>query len=357
VAWTLDGEEIANPHNSRNLDLAALELDEGTYELTATVTDPSDPNAGSDTVGWTVDNGSPTAPRELSEPLATVPGNLEHNVYFNAFDMLLEPQDPDGEDGAYVVGELRLDHDGWFNYFGFPERPFGTPFTFSHSGTVVKALTYGNLGTGGLSKAAFEQEYGPDDPGGPFVPGFGTHTVEHRAIDAAGNIGAADEFRATVLPGQSPGCTDTVSGSHFGPLAVTDGVTCIDGATVFGTVTVRDGGSLVVSDSSINGALRADRAEAVQVFGSTVRGAIRIADTTRDVTIAGSRFEGAISLARNHQESANERFSRYGYEYGPIFAGNTVRGALACSGNSADVADFGATNRIRGSQSGQCAEL
>ena len=50
-----------------------------------------------------------------------------------------------------------------------------------------------------MSKAPFEQNY-PD-----FEPGYKTHTVEHHAIDAAGNIGPASEFRPTVLPGAKPG--------------------------------------------------------------------------------------------------------------------------------------------------------
>ena len=69
--------------------------------------------------------------------------------------MLLDPQDDTtGYEGKpAVVGQLRLDKDGWFNYFGFPEKPMPeSPFQFRHSGTVVKALTYGNLGTGGLSR-------------------------------------------------------------------------------------------------------------------------------------------------------------------------------------------------------------
>ena len=142
-----------------------------------------------------MDNVLPTAPRELSEPLTTLEGATEHNVYFGEFTMGLEPQD---DEEGFVVGEFRLNEDGWFNYFGFPDEPFGTPFKFAHSGTVVKALTYGNLGTGGLSKAAFEQTF-PD-----FEPGYGTHKVEHRAIDASGNIGNPEEFKATVLPGSLP---------------------------------------------------------------------------------------------------------------------------------------------------------
>ena len=74
----------------------------------------------------------------------------------------------------------------------------------------MKALTYGNLGTGGLSTAAFEQTLPDDHPIGRHIPGFGTHTVEHRAIDPAGNYGKTESYKATVLPGGSPACGTTV---------------------------------------------------------------------------------------------------------------------------------------------------
>src|SRR5699024_4119357 len=160
---------------------------------------PDNEENSSETITWTVDNKLPEAPKALSESLVTLEVENEHHVYFNEVDMKLDPQDD--QDG-FVVGELRLNGDGWYNYFGFPDAPEGTPFKFSHSGSVVKALVYGNLGTGGLSKAAFEQTHSEEDPGGKFIPGYGTHKIEHRAIDAAGNIGDASEFTATVLPGE-----------------------------------------------------------------------------------------------------------------------------------------------------------
>lgn len=42
-----------------------------------------------------------------------------------------------------------------------------------------------------------------------FIPGFGTHTVEHRAIDPAGNYSTPESYKATVLPGGSPACSTT----------------------------------------------------------------------------------------------------------------------------------------------------
>ncbi|WP_245415706.1 hypothetical protein [Alteribacter populi] len=350
VTWKLNGEEIVDAHNSRLLNLGELDLPEDSSELAVTVTDPDDPDVDADTISWTVDNGFPAAPRTLSDPITTLSGDGEHNVYFNEFNMLLEPED---DQPGFVVGELRLNGQGWYNYFGFPEEPEGTPFKLSHSGTDVKALTYGNLGTGGLSKATFEQSFGQDDPGGAFVPGFGTHSIEHRAIDAAGNIGDAEAFQATVLPGESPACTDTITGNHNGGLTVTEGVTCLDDTQIRGGLTVENGAAVVVSDSSINGGLRSENASVVQIFGTDVNGKSQITGTSNDVTLAGNSFNGGLTLSDNIQISANEQFG----EYGPILSGNSVNGPLACAGNSADVTDFEAANVVDGPTTGECTGM
>jgi hypothetical protein len=355
VAWTLDGAPLANPHNSRRVDLGALNLPAGTHRLTATVTDPADPGGVSDRLEWTVDNAAPTAPRRLSTPLATLPGAPDHGVYFDGWDMWLDPQD--NQAGRYVVGQFRLNHDGWFNYFGFPEQPMpASPFQFRHSGTNVKALTYGNLGTGGLSRATFEQSLPDDHPSGGFVPGFGTHLVEHRAIDPAGNVGPAGSYRTTVLPGTSPPCTRTLTGRQTF-VTVSQGVTCLTDARVTGAVTVRPGASLVVRNSTISGTLVSTGAEAVQLFGSTVNGVVLVSGTTRDLTVAGNRLNGVVVLTGNTQVTASERYTRLAGAYGPLLVGNQINGALACSSNSAPVKDFGARNTVRGAKAGDCAQL
>ena len=300
------------------------------------MTDPANPGGASETRTWTVDNELPTAPRTLSVPLTALSGDTEHNVYFGEFTMGLEPTD---DEEGFVVGEFRLNGDGWFNYFGFPDQPFGTPFKFSHSGTVVKALVYGNLGSGGMSKAAFEQSY-PD-----FEPGYGTHTVEHRAIDASGNIGDADEFRATVLPGGSPECTETLTGKQK-KVVVWEGVTCLEDANVTGGVRVRPGTSLVASNSAIKEGLESKAADVVQLFGGRVSGRAKVSETTGDVTFAGTVFNGALSLEDNNVG-----------DYGVVLVGNTIKGLLSCSGNLPEVTDLGAPNSLRGGKSGQCEEL
>ena len=172
----------------------------GTHTLKATVTD----GALTDSVEWKVDNVDPTAHRTLSEPAAKSTTD-DHGLYFNGWDMLLDPKDDTtGYEGTpAVVGQFRLNKDGWFVYFGFPEKPMPqSPYEFRHSGQVVKALTYGNLGTGGISKAGFEQDLPDTHPGGGFIPGFGTHSVEHRAIDPAGNYSIPESYTATALPGR-----------------------------------------------------------------------------------------------------------------------------------------------------------
>ncbi|WP_203993076.1 M64 family metallopeptidase [Virgisporangium aurantiacum] len=349
VAWSLDGQPVPNPDNSRRVDLGALRPSNGVHKLAVAVTDPADPSQTA-TREWTVDNAAPTAPRRLSTPLTTLAGGVEHPVYFDGWDMWLDPRD--NQAGRYVVGQLRLDRDGWFNYFGFPEQPMpASPFQFRHSGTSVKALTYGNLGTGGLSRATFEQTLPDDHPSGRFVPGFGTHTVEHRAIDAAGNVGPADSYRATVLPGSSPACTRTLTGRQSSVNAAS-GVTCLTNAQVTGQVTVRAGASLVVRNSTVSGTLVSTNAQAVQLFGSTVGGAVVLTGTRRDITLAGNRFSGTVMLANNTQVTANERYSRLAGAYGPVVVGNQITGALSCSGNSAPVRDFGAPNTVRGARAG-----
>jgi hypothetical protein len=319
---------MPNPYDSRLFPLADHPLTTGTHTLKATV--------GDDSRTWTIDNVDPTAPAELSQPLTTLPGDGVHNVYFETFDMKLNPAD---DQPGYVVGEFRLDHDGWFNYFGWPDAPEGTPYHFTPAGTEIKALIYGSLGTGGMSKAPFEQQY-PD-----FKPGYGTHVVEHHAIDAAGNTGPAGSFTATVLPGASPACTSTLTGEVSG-LTITDGVTCLSEAHVSGAVEVGSGASLVATGSVIDGWVRASGAASVQLIGTHVLGSVDVSASTADVTLTGSRFDGGVTLTGNHSG-----------DYGVKLAGNRVYVRLACAGNDHGVSDFGAPNAVGGDKSGECGSL
>ncbi|WP_084285049.1 M64 family metallopeptidase [Solirubrobacter soli] len=331
VTFKLDGVTQPNPANSRNFKLANLTA--GDHTLSATVTDPKAPDLGSDTRTWTVDNSDPTTTATLSTPLSSQP----HNIYFEQFTMGITAQD---ESPGYVTPEFRLDHDGWFNYFGWPDASAGTPYLFTPRGTDIKNLTYGSLGSGGMSKAPFEQSY-PD-----FKPGYGTHTVEHHAIDAAGNVGPATEYSATVIPGAKPACTTTITGARAGSVVADSGVTCLDKAQVGGDVIVKTGASVVSTGSSITGRLDAGGANAVQLIDTTVLGSTSIANTLGDVTLVHSKLNGGANLTGNDSGT-----------YGVKLVANTIYVGLTCTQNKVGVFDFGAANSVGGPKSGDCATL
>jgi hypothetical protein len=357
VSWYLDGQLLPNPHNARNVDTGSLGLAPGTYSLLAVASDPADPSQ-TDSVAFTIDNVLPTVPRELSPALTTLAGDLEHPVYFGGWDMWLYPQDDQAgySEELFTAGQLRLDDDGWFHYFGFPEQPMPeSPFQFRHSGTNVKALTYGNLGTGGLSKATFEQFF-DGHPSGTFEPGYGTHFVEHRAIDPAGNTSETQAYRATVLPGGSPECTTTFSGSRMGRLNVTSGVTCLTGsAQMNGGVSVRNGASLVLADgATINGGLQATGGSVIHLFGARVNGDSLISGAS-DLILVGSRFSGNLVLSDNQSPDVTI-LSGATRNYGVLVIGNQVTETLTCTGNAPSVNDFDVPNAA-GAKAGQCLDV
>ncbi|MBT2492059.1 peptidase [Streptomyces sp. ISL-96] len=180
VRWTLDGRPVPNPGNDRDLDLGELPLRGGSHTLKARI-------AGTDrTLAWTVDATPATAAYELSEPLRTVrrPGKPVEYVYDGPFTMKLTAHDD--QDG-YVVMQFRVDGDGWYTYFGWPTDA-NAPFLFTPGGTVIDDLVYGKLGTPRVV------------PWDDATPEYGSHTVEYRTIDSAGNVGPAKAFRATLVP-------------------------------------------------------------------------------------------------------------------------------------------------------------
>jgi hypothetical protein len=284
VAWRLDGNVVENG-NRRSFQLARQNLSPGTHALSATVTDPADPAAPADTRTWTVDNTAPTVRHTLSSTVATVdaPGGSRHYFMRDEFTMLLVPQD---DQPGYVVAEFRVNGDGWHHYYGWPDAPAGSPFRFTPRGANIKELVYGSLSSEGLSPQPWE----------PREPGWGTHHIELRAIDAAGNIANAGDFHVTFAP--TLPCTNRITSAHAGPLSITSGVTCIENATVNGTVTVGAGASLVATNATIS-TLTAERARDVQLLHTNVQGATQIAGTTGSVTLWLSQFADRLELTDN----------------------------------------------------------
>ncbi|MFD3942003.1 M64 family metallopeptidase [Streptomyces sp. NPDC058579] len=179
VRWRLDGRPVANPGNDRDLDLRALRLTPGTHTLTARI-----PGTEAE-LRWTVDARPATASYELSTPLRTVnrPGRPVEYVYDGPFTMGLAARD---DQPGSVVRQFRVNGDGWYTYYGWPTDA-DAPFRFSPSGTVIDDLVYGKLGR---SRAV---------PWDDATPDYGTHTIEYRTIDAAGNVGPAESFLVTLV--------------------------------------------------------------------------------------------------------------------------------------------------------------
>ncbi|NHC15412.1 M64 family metallopeptidase [Motilibacter deserti] len=326
VVWRLDGAVVPSPTMARSFDLATRTLSPGLHTLTASV--------GTETLTWTVDTAPATVGYEVSTPLTTFDGadGKPHYVYNEQFTMGLTPTD---NGPGYVVGEFRRDGDGWHHYYGWPDAPEGTPFRFTPRGTNIAGLVYGSLSPEGLSPQPWEERR----------PGYGTHLIEYRGIDAAGNIGGQGAFTVSVLPA-TPACTTTVTGRVSTPLNITSGVVCLDGARVSGPVTVSGGASLVASDAEIRGPVTATGAGAVQLTDTLVTGSVTVSGATGGVSLLGAEVRGAVTLSGNSSTA-----------YAPVLAGSLVKGQLSCSTNVASPVDLGVDNTVNGRRSGQCAAL
>jgi hypothetical protein len=197
VRWRLDGRDVDAGANPRTLDLAALALTPGTHELTASLIGEGDVSTG--ILEWVVDNTLPTVTHALAEPDSVVnrPDGTPHYFIRDSFTMDLRPAD---DQPGYVVAEFRVNGDGWHHYYGWPDAPPGTPFLFTPRGTTIKELVYGSLSAEGLSPQPWEER----------APGWGTHTIEYRARDAAGNVGDVRTFHVTLSASMAGG--DDVSG-------------------------------------------------------------------------------------------------------------------------------------------------
>ena len=166
-----------------------------------------------------------------------------------------------------------------------------------------------------------------------------------------------------------PSCTTMVTGTHQGPLTVSAGVTCFDGATVSGPVTVAAGAGLYASGSEIGGPVTASGAGNVLLCGTTVSGPVSVTGGTRvwlgnhngecapatiggpvrvsgsvgQVTIDGATVAGPLVLQNNTGST--------------IVSGNHISGPLSCTGNSPAPTNAGQPNSASGPKSGQCAGL
>ena len=253
-----------------------------------------------DTRTWTIDNTEPTVAATIATPVATIAGAEPHYFLRDEFTMKLDPTD---DQPGYVVAEFRVNGDGWHHYYGWPDAPPGTPYKFTPRGTTIKELVYGSLASEGLSPQPWE----------PREPGWGTHRIEYRGIDAAGNIGTAKAFRVTIE--SAPVCTATITGKQQGDLVVKEGVTCLSpGATVVGQVTVAPGASLMATKATVTGSITATGAGIIELVGVSVTGSVRLSGSIARITVFGSTIGGDLSVAASKTPKP------------PTLVGNSVKG-------------------------------
>lgn len=334
IEWQLNGTLIPNPSNSRTFHLAQHNLAPGMHSLRATIRDAN--SAAMYSVDWQVDNVGPTVAYTLSSPAATIPAQtkaangsrtLDHVFMRDSFTMKLEPSD---NVPGYVVGEFRLNGDGWHHYYGWPDAPPGAPYRFTPRGTTIKELVYGSLSSEGLAPQPWEAR----------EPGWGTHRIEYRARDAAGNIGESREFVVTIE--ESPQCTRTITGAVSQKLTVNSGTVCLENADLRAPIEVGQGATLIVQRGTIRGDLIANGAARVELVNTNVTGNTRISGTTGSLVVYGSNF-GGLDI-RNNRTARPASIS-----------GNTVQREFACTGNNTNALTSPVPNQAGGRTAAACA--
>jgi hypothetical protein len=176
------------------------------------------------------------------------------------------------------------------------------------------------------------------------------------------------------------GFTQTISGTYSGSLVISSGQLVYVTGKVTGSVAVAPGGALEVNGGSIGGALASVGAVGFTLCDAKVGGPILVSLSTGFVFIGGSvpagtgcggsSIAGAMALTSNKGglEMATSTVSGAAAVtgnsgYGPVeqngafpppeFAGNTVSGVLACSGNTPSLTDAGMSNKAA-IKAGQC---
>ncbi|GAB2595769.1 hypothetical protein GCM10027168_30520 [Streptomyces capparidis] len=181
--------------------------------------------------------------------------------------------------------------------------------------------------------------------------------VPDDATDAAGRLtvhGSTEYGPVTAVidvveahPGLD--CDRVITGRHAGPLTVTEGVTCLSGATVTGPVSVRAGASLQADSATISGPVRADGAAAAVICDSRISGPVTSSGTS-SVTIGNP----VLGCAPN---TLNGPVTVTGTHWWNVIAGNTISGPLTCSENPRPPVNNGSANTVRGPKSLQCRDL
>ncbi|MGH8776108.1 MAG: hypothetical protein ACRDWI_13395 [Jiangellaceae bacterium] len=144
-------------------------------------------------------------------------------------------------------------------------------------------------------------------------------------------------------------CDNVVTGRHVEPMTISGGVTCLEGATVTGPVSVKAGAGLQADGSRITGPVTAQGAAVVTLYDTRVTGPVRL-NGGSSVTLGNP----VLDCAPNSVVGPVKVTNTDGWN---VIAGNSIIGPLACSGNAPPQVNNGSTNSVLGPKTGQCSGL
>jgi predicted alpha-1,2-mannosidase len=161
------------------------------------------------------------------------------------------------------------------------------------------------------------------------------------ALDLGGASASLAEIELLGRP--APACTTTIADQVSGALTIRSGVTCLaPGATVTGLVTVTKGASLYATGATLKAAVTATGAGTLSLLNTTV-GGIVTATASGPVALEHNTIRGLVTLTSGHGAT--------------VVAGNTINGALTCTGNEPAPVNNGLKNAGTGPRLGQCSKL
>jgi 5'-nucleotidase len=260
--------------------------------------------------------------------------------------------------------KLHLGVSKGFTYTYLPDNPAGQRITsMSLNGQPIDpAATYrvtvnSFLAAGGDNFTTLGQGTNPATTGDNDLTMLTAYIGTHSPI-------TADTAPRSSVGRPGPTCDTTITGMRFGPVTASSGLTCVDGATILGPVTVRAGASLVVTDGLIAGPVTATGAKLFTLSGTQVVGPVSVTGATGAVLLDTAKVTGPVTLSGNKAGVAVDTAKITGPVTlsgntggAAVVAGNTITGPLACSGNAPAPGNDGRANTVRGPASGQCARL
>ena len=241
--------------------------------------------------------------------------------------------------------------------------------------TTVEGPGPGNYFDAGAT-ATFTIAVTPTNTGAGPITDTNTATISSATADPnlANNTG-------TAVTTVSTSCTQTITGKHVGTIIVPAGTfLCLNGATQTGAILVRAGGGLTVTDSTVIGGVETDHATFVTICGSSFpsAGAVLIEGTallTRvgddDFNCPGSHFTGSVTVENSVggvevfgntirgalAVTGNTSSTPAVADDTPEVEGNTVGGSIECKANVPPPVNDGLTNTAAGAKLHQCASL